>query len=492
MARSVQAQTDQTGKEGRLRGGALGVIGAVVISMAFMGPATAVFFNTAPMTAGAGYALAASMLLAMITSVLVASSIAAFAKKIPAAGFAYTYNTRGFGKRGGFMSGWILAFSYGMVGPMLFSGMGAFASDFVKSQWNVNISWWVFSIVIIAIVWGIGALGIDRSAETALIFLVLEVGVMLFLFGTILKNGGASGVTLAPFNPANSLKGLSGIGIGLLWGILNFVGFESAATLGEETRDPRRNIPIALFTAVVVIGIYFVLAAWVVAIGFGKSHTGSLVADSTPWSTLANRYWGSNLSWILSITVLNSIFANVISGSNAAVRVLFSMGREGIFARQLGRTTNSGTPLMALTAYAIFSVVLCLVGGIWWGPFGAYGFYGSLLGLGMLIIYILLNIALIRFYRREHPSEFNIIRHGVFPVVASLLMLLPIGGLLYPVPVYPNNWVPYVMIAWIVIGLIYLGVITQRRSDILDAMGRAMVDENTASERTTSPVTLGN
>ena len=68
---------------GRLRGNAIGVIGAVVISMAFMGPATAVFFNTAPMTAGAGYALAASMLLALITSVIVASSIAAFAQKIP-------------------------------------------------------------------------------------------------------------------------------------------------------------------------------------------------------------------------------------------------------------------------------------------------------------------------------------------------------------------------------------------------------------------------
>ena len=472
---------------GRLRGNAIGVIGAVVISMAFMGPATAVFFNTSPMTAGAGYALAASMLLAMITSVIVASSIAAFAQKIPAAGFAYTYNMHGLGKRGGFMSGWILAFSYGMVGPMLFSGMGAFAAQFVKSQWGADVPWWIFSVVIIAVVWGIGALGIGRSAEVALIFLVLELGVMLFLFATILRHGGAEGVTLAPFNPANSLKGFSGIGIGLLWGILNFVGFESAATLGEETRDPRRNIPIALFTAVIVIGVYFVLATWVVAIGFGKSHTGALVADSTPWSTLANRYWGSNLSWILSITVLNSIFANIISGSNAAVRVLFSMGREGIFTRALGGTNRAGTPVVAVTAYAIFSLILCVVGGVWWGPFGAYGFYGSILGLGMLIIYILLNVALIRYFLREHRTEFNIIRHGILPVIASLLMLLPIGGLLYPVPAYPNNLVPYIMVAWIVIGIVYLTAIVRRRPDILDAMGRAMGEEAPRPSTRSSP-----
>lgn len=470
-------------RSGRLRSDAIGVLGAVVISMAFMGPATAVFFNTAPMTAGAGYALAASMLLALIACVLVASSVAAFAKKIPAAGFAYTYNTHGFGKRGGFMTGWILVFAYGMVGPMLFSGMGAFAAEFVKSQWGADLPWWLFSIVIIGVVWGIGALGIDRSAEVALIFLVLELSVMIVLFISILSHSGHGAVTLAPFNPANSLKGVSGIGIGLLWGVLNFVGFESAATLGEETRDPRRNVPIALFTAVVVIGIYFVVATWVVAIGFGQNHTSALVADSTPWSTLANRVWGSNLSWILSITVLNSIFANIISGSNAAVRVLFSMGREGIFARRLGWTTTKGIPLLAITTYSVFSLVLCLIGGLWWGPFGAYGFYGSILGLGMLIIYILLNLALIRYYRRDHPAEFNPIRHALFPIVASLIMLLPIGGLLYPVPAYPNNMVPYIMAAWIIVGGIYLATIVRSRPDVLDAMGRAMGADADVSDR---------
>jgi amino acid transporter len=107
----------------------------------------------------------------------------------------------------------------------------------------------------------------------------------------------------------------------------------------------------------------------------------------------------------------------------------------------------------------------------------------------MLIIYILLNLALIRYYRREHPSEFNIVRHGVLPLVASAIMLLPIGGLLYPVPAYPNNWVPYVMIAWIVIGAIYLGIIVQRRPEVLDAMGRAMGDEG-ATERGAEPVAV--
>ncbi len=477
---SVETKSDGGASRSLLRRDAIGVVGAVVISMAFMGPATAVFFNTAPMVSGAGYAIAVSMFLALVISILIASSISAFAQKLPTAGFAYTFNTHGFGKRGGFLSGWVLVFAYGMVGPMLFSGIGAFTADFVHGQFGLDIPWWIFTIVYVAIVWAIGAAGINRSAQTALIFLVLELVVMLALFGTILGHGGAEGITLAPFNPANSLNGFSGIGIGVLWGILNFVGFESAATLGEETRDPRRSLPIALFTAVLVIGVYFVLATFVVAIGFGQSHTGDLVKDSTPWSTLANRYWGSGLSWILSITVLNSIFANIVSGSNAAVRVLFSMGREGVLAHALGRTNAKGTPVTAVTFYMAFSLVLSLIGGSLWGPFGAYAFYGTILGLGILLVYISINLALIAFFRRDYPSEFNVFRHGILPVIASVLMLLPIYGLLWPVPAYPNNLVPYIVVAWVVVGAVYLYVIARSRPEVLDAMGRAMGDEASA------------
>lgn len=466
-----------TGTGGQLRKNAIGVIGAVALTMAFMGPATSVFFNTQPAVVGAGYALPLAILLALVVCALVASATAAFARKIPTAGFAYTFNTRGFGKRGGFMSGWILAFSYAMVGPMLLSAIGALTAHFLQSQWQLTIPWWVFSVAFAAIVWGIGALGVSRSAATALIFLILEVCVMGALFATILVKGGAQGISLAPFNPASSAHGLSGLGIGMLWGILFFVGFESAATLGEETQRPQRSIPIALFAAVGIIGAFYVLSGWSGALGYGRDHVAQFSQDGTPWTTLTQRFWGGGVAWIVSLTVLNSIFANLVSGCNATVRVLFAMGREGVLARGLGRTTPSGSPFAALTAYMVFALALALVGGSLWGPLGAYGFFGTMLGLGIVVIYILINLALIVFYRRYYPAEFSILRHGVFPVVASLLMLLPIGGQLWPVPAYPNNLVPYIMLTWIVLGVGYLAMISRRRPDLLDAMGRAMVEE---------------
>lgn len=467
----------QKSKISRLQRNAISVIGAVALAMAFMGPATSVFFNTQPAASGAGYALPFALILALIVSALIASAIGAFAQKIPTAGFAYTFNTHGFGKRGGFLSGWILVFSYAMVGPMLLAAIGSLASQFVLSITNVNLPWWSFTLFFALVVWGIGVLGVSRSAKTALVFLVLEFGVMLVLFTTILFKGGAQGISLAPFNPVNSLGGLSGLGIGLLWSILFFVGFESAGTLGEETQNARRSIPIALFTAVGVIGVFYVLSGWASAIGYGSSHVNAFVSDSSPWITLVQKYWGSNLVWLISLTVLNSIFANLISGINATVRVLFAMGREGIVPKSWSRTTPQGNPSYALTLYMIFALVLALIGGTLWTPLGAYGFFGTFLGLGIVIIYILINLALIVFYRRDYPAEFSLIRHGILPILASIILILPIYGQLWPVPAYPNNLVPYIMLAWIILGSIYLVVIEKRRPELLDAMGRVMVEE---------------
>ncbi len=484
------AISQQRNRMGRLRKDAISVLGAVALSMAFMGPATSVFFNTQPAAIGAGYALPFALVLALIVCALVASAISAFAKKIPTAGFAYTFNTHGFGKRGGFMSGWILAFSYAMVGPMLLSAIGALTSQFFVTQWGVNIPWWAFTVAFAVIVWGIGVLGVSRTATTALIFLALEVSVMLALFVTILAKGGAQGLSLAPFNPAKSLGGFSGLGIGLLWGILFFVGFESAGTLGEETRNARRSIPVALFTAVGVIGVFYVLSSWAATLGYGSNHVGAFVGDSSPWVTLTSTYWGSGVVWIVSLTALNSIFANLISGINATVRVLFSMGREGLIPRGLGQTTAKGNPTIALTGYMVFALAFSLIGGALWTPLGAYGFYGTVLGLGIVIIYILINLALIVFYRRNYPAEFSLVRHGILPIVASLIMLLPIYGLLWPVPAYPNNLVPYIMLAWVVLGGIYLFLISNRRPELLDAMGRVMGEETpAASEQEVAPGT---
>ncbi|MFC5182327.1 APC family permease [Actinomadura harenae] len=468
-----------------LRRDAVGAVGVAVIAMAFMAPATAVFFNTPLAAQAAGYALPLAILLAMVVCLLVASVIASFARKLPTAGFAYTFNAHGFGKRGGFASGWLLLLAYGMVAPMVLPAIGSSTHDFLRAELGWNVPWWLLTLVYGAAVWGISALGVSQSAKTALIFLVLEIGVLLALFGVILGKGGADGVSLAPFSPSSSPDGLGGLGKGMLWGILMFIGFESAGTLGEEARSARRAIPVALFAAVLGIGAFYVLAGFAAATGFG--HHGALRTDPEPWTTLTHRYWG--LGWLLALTVLNSQFANLISGVTAQVRVVFAMGREGLLPRGLGTVGHGQVPRAALSCSMAVSLALSLTGGLWIGPIRMYGFAGQIVGVAMVLVYISISVALVRYYLREHRAEFSALRHGVVPVVAALLLLLPVYGQLVPLPTGANRVALALVVVWMAAGLGYLGWIVRNRPVLLDAMGRVWAEDDTAAEGSGEPAT---
>jgi amino acid transporter len=471
-----------TPRSGRLRAGAISALGAATIAMAFMGPATSVFFNTAPGAAKMGYGLPLGTLLALVVCFGLASTIASFSRSMPTSGLAYTFNTRAFGRGAGFVSGWVLGFAYLMVGPMLVAAMGSFGAEFFDQHLGIGgVPWWVISAVLVAIIFAIGRSGVQRSVQTALIFLVLEVCVMLALFGTVLVDGGKEGLSLAPFFPGNSLEGISGLGYGMLWGILMFVGFESAGTLGEETRDPRRNVPLALFFAVGFIGLFYVLSTYTAAIGFGKSGGDAFAKDSGPWNTLADQYWGAKVAWVVALTVLNSQFANLLSGSNAAVRMLYSMGRERMLPHRLGQTNAAGSPVAAWIAYLALTVLITFGLGAAMGPLGVYAFMGTILGLGIILIYIAMSLGLVRYAWTHERAVFSPFRHAVVPIVSSLLLLLPIYGLLWPRPDWPYNLVPYIVVAWILGGAIFFRWMAARTPERVEGMGRIWADDGSGA-----------
>ena len=458
----------------RLRAGALTLIGTTASTAAFMGPATSIYFNTAPGVAAAGAAFPFSMLVAMAAMILMAVSIGAFARKLPTSGFAYTYTVKGFGSRGGFVSGWLLLGSYAMVAPMLLSGMSALLSSFLAT-FGVNVPWWILALAFFILALIVISLGINRSVQTALIFLVFELAIMLALFVTIIARGGADGNTLAVFNPGLSPTGLSGIGIGALWGILMFVGFESAGTLGEEARAPRITVPRALLTAVLAIGFVYLLSAYTGDVGFGITHAKAFMGAAAPWSTLAFRFWGPALGKLVMVAALSSIFANLISGSNSVVRVMYNMGREGVIHPSLG-TTRDGIPVRAGVYYLTGSILMSLILGAVWGPLTVYGFAGTILGLGIIVVYILVNVSLTVYYRKEYPNEVSPWRHGVVPIVASLLMLLPLYGQLVPYPAAPYAYAPIALALWVIGGAIYAGRLRRQHGAAFEELGRILAD----------------
>ena len=329
-----------------LKANSIGVFGSIVMCMAFMGPAISVAYNTPAAAAGAGFALPLSILLAMLACLLVANSVAAVRPQTALSRLRLHLQhprPRPVGRLPVRLA----------HGHRLRNGRTDAHRRVRRLRLPVHQlpvphphPWWVVSICFMLVIWAVLAAGVSESAKVATVFLAVEVTIITALTVTIIAKGGATGLSLGNFNPANSLKGISGLGTGMLWGILMFIGFESVATLGEEAKGSRKTIPRALFTAVLVIGSFYVFAAYGSSTGFGPHGVKAFVADGDPWSTLSQKYWGGTA--LLVLTILASALANAVSGSNSVVRILFAMGRESILPRQLGHTSKKGVPQVAL------------------------------------------------------------------------------------------------------------------------------------------------
>src|SRR5206468_6351120 len=135
------------------------------------------------------------------------------------------------------------------------------------------------------------------NARTQLVVGALTVAVIVVLDLIITAKGGANGHSLAPLGPGHTLKGgFGGIGFGLIFGVISYIGFETSAVLGEETRNPRRAIPTSIIIAVVFAIVFYVWTTYVYAIGVGVNHPGKWASDFTIGATTAATYSGHDLS----------------------------------------------------------------------------------------------------------------------------------------------------------------------------------------------------
>jgi amino acid transporter len=447
-------------------------VGALALSAAFMGPAASVFYNIVPAAAVAGTAFPLSFLISMIAILFVASSVIAFSRKIQSASFAFAYTSEGLGKNFGFMAGWMALLAYAMVAPLTYAGFGIIISEFMMRQFSLQVSWiWFFVAAGIAVSL-LSCFGVNHSTRATLIFLVLEVTVMLALFGSVIFGSGQNSVQ--PFLYRSAPQGVSSLGAGMVFGILSFTGFEAAANLGEETRDAARNIPRAIILSVILIGLFYLVGAYVADIAF-HLQAPEIASNGAPFDVICRRFWGNNWAWVVDLTVLNSIFANAIAGQVAMVRNLFSLGRAGVLPGFMGRTSRLGVPFNAIVFEFLLAMVLGLTVGCWIGAWGVWKLMGAIMSIGLIIVYALVSASLPFFFLRQHRSEFSRIRHLLVPAVCLLLLLLPLYGTIWPVPIFPYNLAPYVVVAWTLIGGYHL-MSRQRKISFAARFGSSLTD----------------
>jgi amino acid transporter len=463
----------------RLKKGQLSLPNCVALSAAVMAPVIAVILNAPAAAPNAGAGLPLAFLVAFIATAFVANTVIQFTRRLPSSGSFYTFASHGLGGGAGFFTGWLYFAAFMMFAIGLFTANGAFLHEYLDTEWSLNVPWWILSLLLMGLVLALSVRSIKASVRVDLALLAIEMAVFLLLAIIAVFKAG-DGNSLHYFTPSGSADGIGGIALGAVFGILSFVGFESAAVLGEETRNARKSIPRAVFGAMIIIGCFYIFMMYALSAGYhlnDPSQLKAFLADATPFPTIADRY-ASWMTQVVEIAAIFGLFSCFLAVQNATVRVLFSMGRDGVLPPVLGRVHDRfHSPYAAIYALSGISIGAGILLSAWLGSglTDVYGWTGSLGTVAVILVYMMANIALIRYFARD--PERNVLRHVVLPLLGIAALAYPLYFVAKPGQDHPYDLVPYLVLAWIVIGLLVYLYFRARAPEKLAAVGRVLAEE---------------
>jgi amino acid transporter len=466
----MEAGTAPSRSFDRLRENSIGLPQVLFQSITHMAPGAAIAFSILFSVGFAGPALPLSVLLALIACTLVAVSIGQLARKVPSAGGLYAYVTEALGPIPGFFVGAIFLCFEPLVAPLLFLIFAWATTDVFRSDvgWDYSGQWWIWVLLAAGVVFFLTYRDVRLSTNAGVALGVFEIGVFLALaIWMILSNGIPGGI----FDPTNAEAGtFNGVFKGMVFAILAFIGFEAAAPLGEEARRPRWTVPRAVIGSCIGIGIFYFICsiAWVAGTGF-DNFTKDTLAQANPWRHLAEIFWAGG--WVLIfLAIVNSALANSNAGVNAASRVIYAMGRNGLVPRAFARTHPvHKTPYVAIVAQTVLGIGVALLMGWKWSPLNAFGIISYALTSLVILVYITTCISVVVMYSRRYRAEFNPWLHGVVPVLGALAFLPPLYYQYRPLPAYPlryGNWAAIGLFVFCVCLTIWMAM---RRRDVLES-----------------------
>jgi amino acid transporter len=274
---------------------------------------------------------------------------------------------------------------------------------------------------------------------------------------------------------------------GLVLAILVFVGFEGAAPLAEEARDPRRTVPRAIVGTTLAIGLFVIFCAYAMVVGFGfDEFTEAALAVGNPWVELGDVYWG--VGWTLVFfAVLNSLLGLGNAVVNAASRIVYALGRNGAIPTVFSRThPTHRTPHVAIVAIVVVGTAAALLAGWRWDLLTGIGVAAVALTVLLMLIYIAACLSTFLFFWRERRQEFSFWLHGLVPLAGIVGLLAVIYYQYRPLPPYPVRYANWYALAVIAVGAVVMIWLARARPRALDGAGRVFVE---GDEATAAPAT---
>src|SRR5256884_3155181 len=294
-----------------LRQNSLGLIGVTMQAITHIAPAIAALFFTQFIVSLAGITAPLAYVVGVLVVLMLGNTLVQFSKHLPSAGGYYTYVSRALSPRAGFITSWMYVLYSPLSGGPIYGFFGFILAGELKAHYDINVPWlwWACILVGAPIVAFLQYRGIRISVRTVVVLGAAEILIVLALAITGFANPGPGGVSLGVFNFNNKIA-LSGFALAVVLAVQGLTGWEAAAPLAEETRDPKRNVPRSVMLSICILGAFLVFTFWGIITGFGPSAVDKLIGSpDLPGLALAHLHWGG--AWWL---ILAPVFTSPLPG----------------------------------------------------------------------------------------------------------------------------------------------------------------------------------
>jgi amino acid transporter len=437
-----------------LEAGQLGTADVTASTVANIGPGIDFYFGFGVIAVTAGVAAPLTILAATVAVGLLAFSVAEFTRAEPSAGSFITYVETALGARAGVATALLVTVGYTVAIAAVFTMSGGLLTMTLSHYTSWHPPWGPFCVVLTAGAIWLTARGIKLSTAAVGGAVLVQVVIMLVVCCLVLVDRRAD-LSAIPFSWAHLNGGLTGLSAGFPLALFMFIGWENGPALAEESRDPRRTIPRALYISVAIAAALLILFAYATVTGFGY-NVSSIGRSSVPFLTVADQYLrgASVLAWIAGIV---SVLATLVAGADSQSRMLFDGGRTGLLPARLGHVrSRSETPVNALVFMAVAGLGLI---GVWWvsrlitgdtrsmNPVSLYAECSTMATIVILFVYFLTMLSLPVFMWRRHRDSFSAVRHVVVPALGSVTLIVPFVELCQPGQPAPYSAFPFVALA---------------------------------------------
>lgn len=438
---------------------------AIGLSIALMAPSMAANINPQATASNVGRAVPLAFALATVGVLLVSWTFVRLCQKFHHAGSVYGFVGATLGARTGVVSGWSLLGTYTLYGVVTSTACGILGTSFLESVgvWP-SPPWWGAFVISGIILVGVFALAASPvrigtrvllTVEGATVLLIVAVAVVVLV--RLLTGSAPSGhATWSVFSVPHGTA-VSAVFLGAVFGFLSFAGFEAAATLGEEAKEPRRDIPRAILGTAIFGGVYFIFVTAVEVMGFGATPKGmkSFVASGSLMGDLGTRFIGAWIGDLITLGAAVSAFACALACGVGAARLLFALSRDGVGPAVLASvSTTKGTPVAAsavvVAAMYVFDVISVVAFRA--HPYDVFTWSATIGTLILLVVYVLATLGAVRLVFFTQPRTVAW-WELVVPVLALLVLIYTIYRNVLPYPSGAAAWFPIVGAIWILLAV---------------------------------------